>query len=200
AYFQDDWRITPDLTLNLGIRWEYSGRPVDRFDRLASFDLPAGRQVFAGRDARRAVVRRPRRSASQPGRPGLQQLGAEDRICLAGRGKQSTVAPWRLWPLLLAVLRAELAATRVPGSLRAVVRPGGAASRPEQSSARFLGGESFSGPNPAGFPGPLGGRAQVSGRVRRAVESDGAVPDHERHAGRAGLSRFEEHPATEPLE
>lgn len=27
AYFQDDWRITPRLTLNLGLRWDYFGPP-----------------------------------------------------------------------------------------------------------------------------------------------------------------------------
>ncbi|MBZ5705474.1 MAG: TonB-dependent receptor, partial [Acidobacteriia bacterium] len=27
AYFQDDWRILPRLTLNLGVRWEYFGPP-----------------------------------------------------------------------------------------------------------------------------------------------------------------------------
>jgi len=27
AYFQDDWRISPRLTLNLGVRWEYFGPP-----------------------------------------------------------------------------------------------------------------------------------------------------------------------------
>jgi len=40
-YFQDDWKLRPDLTLNLGVRWEYPGHGLtDRFDRLNStFDL-----------------------------------------------------------------------------------------------------------------------------------------------------------------
>jgi len=48
GYFQDDWRITPNLTLNAGIRWEYFGRPYDRYDRIASFDLATGQQLFPG--------------------------------------------------------------------------------------------------------------------------------------------------------
>ncbi|HEY6331645.1 MAG TPA: carboxypeptidase regulatory-like domain-containing protein, partial [Blastocatellia bacterium] len=28
-YFQDNWKIKDNLTLNLGIRWEYSGQPLD---------------------------------------------------------------------------------------------------------------------------------------------------------------------------
>jgi outer membrane receptor protein involved in Fe transport len=50
-YFQDDLRLSPNLTLNAGIRWEYFGRPIDRYDRIASFDLSGGgRQLFPGRD------------------------------------------------------------------------------------------------------------------------------------------------------
>ena len=28
-YFQDDWKIRPDITLNLGLRWEFFGQPLD---------------------------------------------------------------------------------------------------------------------------------------------------------------------------
>jgi len=40
-YFQDDWRLTKRLTLNLGLRWD-SDRPMtERYDRLAFFDFNA---------------------------------------------------------------------------------------------------------------------------------------------------------------
>jgi outer membrane receptor protein involved in Fe transport len=45
-YIQDDWRVTDSLTANLGLRWEHFGRPVERDNRIASFDLATGQQVF----------------------------------------------------------------------------------------------------------------------------------------------------------
>ena len=30
AFFKDDWKIRPDLTLNLGVHWEYYGQPWKR--------------------------------------------------------------------------------------------------------------------------------------------------------------------------
>jgi hypothetical protein len=35
-YFQDDWRVTKKLTLNLGLRWDYERPVTERYNRLTS--------------------------------------------------------------------------------------------------------------------------------------------------------------------
>lgn len=56
-YFQDDWKVTARLTLNLGIRYDLFTQPVDARDRGSLFDTRTGRFQLPGRDGfSRAIV------------------------------------------------------------------------------------------------------------------------------------------------
>jgi hypothetical protein len=42
AYLADDWRASPELTLNLGVRWEYSSPINELYGRLVNLDVAPG--------------------------------------------------------------------------------------------------------------------------------------------------------------
>jgi trimeric autotransporter adhesin len=42
AYVQDDWRLSPELSLNLGVRWEYNTPITEQYGRLVNLDLTPG--------------------------------------------------------------------------------------------------------------------------------------------------------------
>ncbi|MBI3695583.1 MAG: TonB-dependent receptor [Acidobacteria bacterium] len=49
-YFQDDWRATDSLTLNLGLRWEYHTPLVEVKDRQSNFAPFTGKLLLPGQD------------------------------------------------------------------------------------------------------------------------------------------------------
>jgi len=49
AYVNDDWRATANLTLNLGLRYEYFEPAYEKDDKLSGFDTATGQIVIAGK-------------------------------------------------------------------------------------------------------------------------------------------------------
>lgn len=46
-FIQDDYKLTPKLTLNLGLRYEFATPPVEKENRFVNFDPVTGKEVFA---------------------------------------------------------------------------------------------------------------------------------------------------------
>ncbi|MGH9628866.1 MAG: TonB-dependent receptor domain-containing protein, partial [Bryobacteraceae bacterium] len=101
VFFQDDWKVTPRLTLNLGLRWDYEAPVVERYDRqLSAFGFDAASPIsqsvpgldlrgtvsFAARDGQPRGAFSPDRNNFQP-RIGVAYRLGEKWVMRGGYGK-----------------------------------------------------------------------------------------------------------------
>jgi hypothetical protein len=49
-FIQDDWKVTPRLTVNIGLRYEVNTPPVEMHDKVSNFNTETGQIEIAGHD------------------------------------------------------------------------------------------------------------------------------------------------------
>ena len=47
-FIQDDWKVAHNLTMNLGMRWEYTQPIYEVADRQVNIDTFTGKLLYAG--------------------------------------------------------------------------------------------------------------------------------------------------------
>ena len=76
AYVTDDWRVSPVLTVNAGVRWEYEAPVTEQFGRLVNLDVAPGftavRPVVATNPAGTLTGQRYPDALMRPDRGGFQ--------------------------------------------------------------------------------------------------------------------------------
>lgn len=65
-FVQDDFKAKNNLTLNLGLRWEYTSPLVEVKDRQSNFDITTGEQLFAGQNGNSRALYKPHKKGFEP--------------------------------------------------------------------------------------------------------------------------------------
>ena len=86
GFFQDDWKATPKLTLNLGARYDFATWPYEGADRIANFDPLTG-TIFtpANSPYGKSLVRNDRNNFAP--RVGLAYMLTPETVLRAGYGR-----------------------------------------------------------------------------------------------------------------
>ncbi|MGH9848692.1 MAG: carboxypeptidase regulatory-like domain-containing protein [Blastocatellia bacterium] len=65
-FFQDDYRVRNNLTINLGMRWEYTSPVIEVLDRQSNFDIRTGAQLLAGQNGASRALYEPYYKGFEP--------------------------------------------------------------------------------------------------------------------------------------
>lgn len=84
-YAADDYKVTDNLTLNLGLRWGFTSPLVEKDDRQANFDLTNAQQLLAGQNGNSRALYEPYYNGWEP-RIGAAYRAGERWVFRGGYG------------------------------------------------------------------------------------------------------------------
>ena len=92
AYFTDDWRISPEFTMNAGMRWDYGAPMTELYGRLVNLDITPGFAAVAP-----VLANRSGGAADRPELSGFADPAGQDADSSRAWGLPGGRSPDRRW-------------------------------------------------------------------------------------------------------